>query len=276
MLTAKACGARVLCQVHGGLLSRFISGSRFKRWAVRVSLALPDAVVVLSSSQREACRRIVPQQVVLAIPNGIDTNRYQARTRSTLDRREPFRLLYIGRLTREKGLYEAIGALSHERLRGLAVELIVAGSGEEVAGLRAWAAAQALEGKVNFAGPVFGEDKIALLNAADAFVLPSYSEGLPYALLEAMAAGLPAIVTAVGAIPDVIAPGVHGLFVRPRDPGAIAQAVARLAGDRALLSTMSVACRKRIEDQYTIGRVAGEFTALYGRLCSGRRLRVVR
>jgi glycosyltransferase involved in cell wall biosynthesis len=91
-----------------------------------------------------------------------------------------------------------------------------------------------------------------------------------------MAAGLPAIVTAVGAIPDVIAPGVHGLFVRPRDPGAIAQAVARLAADRALLSTMSVACRKRIEDQYTIGRVAGEFTALYGRLCSGRRLRVVR
>jgi glycosyltransferase involved in cell wall biosynthesis len=275
MLTAKLCGARVLCQVHGGMIAQFLAGSRFKRWAVRATLALPDAVVVLSTTQREACRSLVPQQIVLAIPNGVDAQRYAPRVRTALDRRGPLKLLYVGRLTREKGLYETIEALSLERLLTVPVELIVAGSGEEEAGLRAFAASHRLERKVTFTGPVFGDDKIALLSAADAFVLPSYSEGLPYALLEAMASGLPAIVTAMGAIPDVMTPGVHGLFVGPRDPVAIADAVLRLSADRALLAAMSAACRQRIVESYTVERVAGEFEALYGRLCSGRRLRVV-
>jgi glycosyltransferase involved in cell wall biosynthesis len=98
-------------------------------------------------------------------------------------------------------------------------------------------------------------------------LLPSYSEGLPYALLEGMAAGIPVIATPVGAIPDVVAEGIHGLLVPPRDGKAIAEALAMLAGDRERLSWMSRACRRRIRAAFSIERLATEFAQQYAQLC---------
>jgi len=113
---------------------------------------------------------------------------------------------------------------------------------------------------------VFGNDKVKLLSGADVMVLPSYSEGLPYALLEAMAAGVPVIATPVGAIPDVASDGTHGFLVPPRDGKAIAEALAILAGDREKLSWMSRACRRRIRAAFSIERLAQELSYHYARL----------
>jgi glycosyltransferase involved in cell wall biosynthesis len=124
---------------------------------------------------------------------------------------------------------------------------------------------------VTFSGPVFDEDKIKLLSAADVFLLPTYSEGLPYALLECMAAGVPPITTRVGAIPDVALAGVHAIFVPQQNPEAIARAIELLAGNRALLAQMGVACRKRIATRYSIEYFAGEFSRLYSDVDAGRR-----
>jgi glycosyltransferase involved in cell wall biosynthesis len=120
---------------------------------------------------------------------------------------------------------------------------------------------------VIFAGPVFGADKVKLLAGADVMLLPSYSEGLPYALLEGMAAGIPVVATPVGAIPDVVAEGIHGLLVPPRDGKAIAEALALLAGDRERLSWMSRACRRRIRAAFSIERLAAELSLHYAHLC---------
>jgi glycosyltransferase involved in cell wall biosynthesis len=81
-----------------------------------------------------------------------------------------------------------------------------------------------------------------------------------------MAAGLVPIVTQVGAIPDVVQQDVHGLFVPPRDPQAIAAALEVLAGDRAAFERMSTASRERVFTYYSVERVAGDFTALYRKL----------
>jgi glycosyltransferase involved in cell wall biosynthesis len=98
-------------------------------------------------------------------------------------------------------------------------------------------------------------------------MLPSYGEGLPYALLEAMAAGIPVIATSVGAIPDVVSEGIHGCLVPPRDGKAIAEALAMLAADRERLSWMSRACRRRIRAAFSIERLAAEFALHYAQLC---------
>jgi glycosyltransferase involved in cell wall biosynthesis len=84
-----------------------------------------------------------------------------------------------------------------------------------------------------------------------------------------MAAGIPVIATPVGAIPDVMADGIHGLLVPPRDGKAIAEALALLAGDRERLSWMSRACRRRIRAAFAIDRLAAEFAIHYARLCGG-------
>ena len=97
-------------------------------------------------------------------------------------------------------------------------------------------------------------------------LLASYSEGLPYALLEGMAAGAVPVASPVGAIPDVMHDGVHGLLVPARQSAPIARALARLGSDRAALARMSAACRKRIAAGYSIERVAAELSGVYNRL----------
>jgi glycosyltransferase involved in cell wall biosynthesis len=264
MLVAKLLRARVLYQVHGGELPQAFFAKRplLTRW-LRWSLGLPDMVVVLASVELEAYRAFVPGQSVVKLANGIDCRPF-ARVPTVRSRSDhPLRLVYIGRLAREKGLYETLQALRLVVHMGVDARLVIAGDGPEAEGLQRNAVGLGIGSRVSFLGPVFGEAKVRMLGMSDVAVLPSYAEGLPYALLEAMAAGLPVLATPVGAIPDVACDGTHGYLVPPRDPGAIAEAITRLAADREALSWMSRACRNSIE------RLARELTLHYRSLAQG-------
>jgi len=268
LLVAKACGARVMLQVHGGALERFAVLNRFVR--LRAALRWPDAVVVLSQQEQEAWRRLAPGQHVALLPNGIDCAPYLKYKRNLRPPEEPFRLIYVGRLAAGKGLTETLEALALARGNGVAANLVIVGHGPAEAALRAQARELGLEREVRFAGRASGEDKVLLLSQSDALCLASESEGLPYALLEAMASGVVPIVTRVGGIPDVVQEGVHGVFVPVGDADAIARAIETLSRDRASLARMSAACRKRIAAAYSIQRVAAGFAGLYASLCTQR------
>lgn len=270
LAVAKLCGARVLYQVHGGELDEFTAGrSAFARF-VAASLRLTDAVVVLSHAQLEAFRARLPGYPVEVVPNGVDYAAYTRYNRAAPEPAAPLRLIYIGRLAPAKGLLETIEALRIARSRGVAARLVLAGSGPEEPRLRQYARDAGLTREVAFVGPAYGSHKAALLAQADVLSLASYSEGLPYSLLEAMAAGVVPIVTPVGAIPEVVTEGEHGVLVAPRDAEALADAITRLAADRAMLARMSAACRARIAAAYSLERVARDFSQLYANLCATR------
>jgi glycosyltransferase involved in cell wall biosynthesis len=270
LFIAKLLRARVVYQVHGGKLPHeFCAGkpllTRFLRWSLR----LPDLVLVLAQVELDAYRIFVPEQELVRLPNGIDTRPF-ARVPTVRTRAEyPLRLVYIGRLDRDKGLYEALQGLRLACELGVDARLIVAGRGPEEGRLRRYAQALGIAARAAFIGPVFGDEKVKILATADLMILPSYAEGLPYALLEAMAAGIPVIATPVGAIPDVVTPNTHGLLVPPRDGRAIAQALVKLNGDREQLSWMSRACRRRIQAAYSIDRLAAELSMHYAALVDG-------
>jgi glycosyltransferase involved in cell wall biosynthesis len=273
LFTAKSLGARVVYQVHGGALPRdFFAHSlpltAFLRW----TLGLPDRVVVLARCELEAYREFVPRQHVATLPNGIDCRPFGRVPPVRSVRGEPLKLLYIGRVAREKGIYEALQGMRLAHELGVDARLVIAGSGSEEDRLKRYAQALGIGAKVSFAGPVFGEDKVELFAGADVMLLPSYGEGLPYALLESMAAGVPVIATPVGAIPDVVSDGIHGYLVPPRDGKAIAERLALMAGDRDRITWMSRACRRRIRAAFSIERLAAEFTAHYRQLCGGAEL----
>jgi glycosyltransferase involved in cell wall biosynthesis len=265
---AKLLRARVLYQVHGGALpQKFFEGSALATAFLRWTLNTPDLVVVLAQVELDAYRRFVPDQNVLALPNAIDVRPF-AQVPTVRSRPEyPLRLVYIGRIAREKGLYETLQGLRLAHELGIDARLVVAGDGPEAPRLKRYAQALGIASRVTFAGPVFGDDKVKLFAGADVMMLPSYSEGLPYALLEAMAAGIPVIATPVGAIPDVVAHGTHGYLVPARDGKAIAEAIAAMGANREQLSWMSRACRRRIRAAYEIERLAREFSQRYGELC---------
>jgi glycosyltransferase involved in cell wall biosynthesis len=262
LVVGKLCGARVVYQVHGGSLATFHPPT--VRWAAR----LPDVVVVLSQAERDRWRALAPTQLVEALPNGIDCQPYQRYNRELADRDTPLRLIYIGRLAPGKGLLESLEALRIARSRGVAARLVLVGGGAEEPRLRQYVREAGLTRDVTFVGPAYGDAKARLLSQADALLLPSYSEGLPYSLLEAMAAGVVPVVTPVGAIPDVVTDGEHGLIVPPRDAEAIARAIEQLSKDRAAVARMSATCRKHVASAYSIERVAKDFSELYWGLCA--------
>lgn len=269
VLAAKLCGVRVVLQIHGGALREFCRAGAPARRLVGAALQWPDAVVVLSRSELEAAREIAPRLQVALLPNGIDCAPFLCQPRPARAPGAPLRLVYLGRFARTKGLFEIMDALALVRRRGVAAQLVVAGGGPEEAALRRSVRALGLEECVRFVGPAFGEAKVQLLADSEVLLLPSvHLEGLPYALLESMAAGLVPVVTRVGAIPDVVDEGVHGLFVPGREPGALAEAIAALAAGRERLAQMSLACRRRVAADYSLERLAADFATLYSRVLS--------
>ncbi|HEX4781331.1 MAG TPA: glycosyltransferase, partial [Usitatibacter sp.] len=196
LAVARILGARVVYQVHGGELpAKFFSKSRLATKFLRWTLGLPDRVVVLAQSELHAYREFVPRQDVAVLPNGIDVRPFASLPTVQSSADMPLRLVYIGRIAREKGLYETFQGMRIAAELGVDARLVVAGAGSEEPRLRRYAQALGIAPRVCFVGPVFGTDKVKLLAGADAMLLASYGEGLPYALLESMAAGVPVIAT---------------------------------------------------------------------------------
>jgi len=152
---------------------------------------------------------------------------------------------------------------------GLAVA--IAGRGEEETRLRALARELGVAERVHLLG--LRDDVPELLAAADLFVHPSRSEGLPLAVLEAMAAGLPVVASRVGGIPEAVEDGVTGLLVPPEDPDALAAALGTLASDPPRRAALARAGRTRAEAEFSLAAMGGAYLALYDEVRARPRLR---
>jgi glycosyltransferase involved in cell wall biosynthesis len=145
--------------------------------------------------------------------------------------------------------------------------LVLVGSGPLEDGLRSQADAAGLAGRVVFAGS--RGDVPDLLAAFDVFVLSSRYEGLPIALLEAMAAGRACVATAVGGVPEVVTDGVDGVLVPPGDPDALAAALAAVAGDADRRAALGAKAEARAAD-FRLDAAVARLAAVYDRAL-GRR-----
>ena len=180
---------------------------------------------------------------------------------------EAFLVCCTGRDVPRKGfdvLLEAMDMLPPE----LNVHLALVGKVDQNEKLRAQANALPHPERVHFTG--FRTDAPAIAAASDAFILPSTErEGLPRAVIEAMAYGVPAIVTDVGGMPELVENKVSGLVIPPKDPRAIATAIEALARDRAHAKTMGDSARQRIGEVFTAERTVEETYAMYRSLMGG-------
>lgn len=262
-LVARLLGRRIVCQIHGGAMPQdFFHGNALLTWTLRHLLVSSDVVTVLSSAELAAYRSFDERIKVHLVPNAIDPAGLADRPRS-YNEDQPLRLAYVGRLLRTKGLFELVEALTRLKRLGREFRVCIAGEGPDRRELVAVCETAGLQDRVRFLGNVFASEKFKLLLESDLFLLPSYMEGLPYSLLEAMAAGCVPITTPVAAIPDVVCDGEHGVFVPARDPGALAGAVAALDDDRERLMRIAKAARLRVLEHYTVARLASDFHRLY-------------
>jgi len=262
LFVARAMRRRTVYQVHGGDLPEVFAGGNTVLKAL-MHLGLPQAIVLLAQLEATAYRKFVPGARVEIIPNAIDVLP-SGRVASRAPSDAPLRIVYVGRLIRAKGIFEILQAVNEVRSRGVTVALTIAGDGPDAMEMKRSVSQLGIVQYVRFVGPVFGEDKSRLWAEADVFAFPTFHpEGLPYALLESMAFGVVPISSRVGAIPDVMEDGVHGLLVPAKDPHALADAICRLDSDRPTLERMSRSGQKRIREHYTLAVMARAFQDLY-------------
>jgi glycosyltransferase involved in cell wall biosynthesis len=262
-LVAQALGVKTVVHLHGSDFD--VNCSTMPAWRRGLTIAILkrcERVVVIGGYWQEfvtAKLGLDPKRVAL-IHNGAPA------TPERKDRAPgPIRLLMLGELGPRKGTPELIAALATPGLRERDWTATLAGNGP-VGKYRAEVAALGLAARVALPGWQSGERVRALLDAADIFILPSRQEGLPIAILEAMAVGAAVISTPVGAIPDAILDGGTGLLVPPGDAAALADAICRLLDDPAARARLAANARRRFEAMFTIERTADLVAALYREL----------
>lgn len=195
--------------------------------------------------QSEAWRRFAIDVLGFA-PGNVAVIRNWTATRELLQlgaqrtsgRQSPVRLLFLGWLERDKGIFELLEAC-RRLASGRRFALDVAGEGNASADARAFVARHGLHELVCFHGWLRGQQLHEALAAADVLVLPSWAEGLPNAMVEAMAAGLAVVVSAVGAIPEIITDRRSGMLVEPRNPESLERALGATLDDRELRESMA-------------------------------------
>jgi glycosyltransferase involved in cell wall biosynthesis len=173
---------------------------------------------------------------------------------------ECFVVLMVGRMIAAKGVATLLTAASSLVKTGPYVFLL-AGDGPDLTQFKELAHSMAIAEHTRFLG--FRQDIPALLQAADVFVLPSLSEGLPLSVLEAMAAARPVIATRVGGLPELVRNGVTGLLVSPGNAEELSVAIQTLAVDQFKRITMGKVGRQVVEEQFTEARMLDELNAVY-------------
>jgi len=278
---AALMGVPGLYTVHGW--SFHSRGSRLQEDAARsieqVIARMSRRVICVSHADRHTglSAGILQGPASAVIPNGIDPERFSPQPQVRAHMRQelgvrPEEALFglFGRLTRQKGQRTFLLAARRVLDRFGHARFVLVGDGEDRPMLEALKAELGLGDRVIFTG--FRPDVPELLNALDAFVLPSLWEGLPIALLEAMAVGVPVIASSVDGSAEVIQPGTSGLLVPAQDVASLVAAMDALLETPALAERLAKAGLERVRHHYTLAAMVRSTERMYRDLMAAQRL----
>jgi len=269
----------VIHTYHGHVLSGYFSPAKTSvfRGIERALARISDRLVGVSQATVDelVAMRIAPADRFRVVPIGLDLDPFLAvgRTgdgalRAELGARpDELLALFVGRLAPIKRVDVLLEAVAHARRAGAPVQLAVAGDGDLRPALEARARELGLTDAVTFLG--FRRDLPELSAASDVAVLSSDNEGTPVSLIEAAAAGLPSIATAVGGVADIVVPGT-GHLVAPGDAVALGQRLADAARDPEALRQMGATARGHVRDAYGAERLLRDVAGLYDELLAAR------
>jgi glycosyltransferase involved in cell wall biosynthesis len=248
--------------------------SRWRYWLNRLTAPATDRVTCVSQQVADfAVNHVgIPQDKVVVIPNGIevpDVEQPPGGRHARIELGLPTDQAVVGTVARLDPVKRLDVLL--QALRSLPdVYAVIIGDGPDRARLVTLSEGLELTGRVHFPGQQ--RDVWPWLAAMDVFALPSDWEGMSNALLEAMAAGLPVVATAVGGTLDVVVEGVNGFLVPPRDPNALAQAITRLLDDPDLRQRMGQAGRERVLQHFSVEQMVERTQNLYEQLLDAKAL----
>ncbi len=250
-------------------------------WWERPLLHACNRIIAVSDEIARSLRRWfrVSQDRIEVIYNGVDTRRFRpdperrAATRRALGFGEDEAMaLYLSHVTRQKGLHVLLHALPRIREAWPRSRVVVVGAGDYLADGQALARRLGVSPHVVFVGEVPHERAPEYLAACDVFVLPTLrQEGLPFAVLEAMASEKPVLVSRIGGVTSVVQDGVNGLLARAGDPDALARGLVRVLADRELARRLARSARDTVLRAFSTGHMVQGTADVLERVVKGRR-----
>ena len=249
----------LILQLHGAGFERLTEGAGAAgRLLLRWLLERAAYVVVPCEPLRAWVGRISRSSNVVCMPNPVAPGK-------PVEGRRPNLVLFMAELHSANGVFDLLEAVAALRAAVPDVRLVCAGEGQRSA-VKRHAQHLGIADAVTFTGWVGPSGRRALLESAAVFALPAYAAALPMSLLEAMAASVPAVVSPVGAVPEVVTDGVTGLLVAPGDRASLQRALRKLLLDRALGARIGAAAREsvglRFDPERAVPRLEGVYAAV--------------
>ncbi len=270
-------GVKLVHSEHGRNFPHLHAAPWKRRIARRALYQLADSVFAISAEVREFyCRQTgFPMERIAVIPNGVDVRRIDeadgrgARAEFGFAESD-FVIGTVARLDATKDTITLARAFAklHQTQPESNLKLLIVGDGSERTRLETFVTEQGLNREVIFAG--LRHDVPRLLLAMDVFALPSLSEGMPLAVLEAMAARLPVVASNVGALPELVEEDSTGFLVAPEDADTLADRLARLHDNPILKKSFGAKAGRKVEREFSLDRMLRRYADLYCSVFSSR------
>lgn len=265
---SRLLGSKILLHPHCSFYFLYERQGKGWQWFVRKVVGLCHGVVILSSEWNKL-KEVVPDCQLYFLPNAIniadyvDAGREKAESKSD---KHCLHVLYLGHIGKEKGSFDLLSAA--KTVLKLKYDVVFEFVGQEQAvgeinQLTAQIVDAGLEQNIRIKPAVAGAEKIKLFRSADIFVYPSYHEGMPMAVIEALACGLPIIATRVGGIPDLVFPGVNGLLVSAGQPDHLANAIQQLVVNSQMRHSMQAGSFRLALENFDIEKLVLRLLNIY-------------
>jgi glycosyltransferase involved in cell wall biosynthesis len=264
VVLARILGRKVLLHIHGGQFLSFLDSlGKLEAKAARTVFRLADIVVVLGDEWVSGLQNWCDRSKLQVVPNGVPVKRMN----SGIDDSK-VTILCLANYGVAKGQRDLLRSVAALRSRENLQLLLVGDEADQDERRYLEKLSDELEitDIVQITGPKTGPEKEALLAQTDIFCLPSYYEGLPMAMLEAMAVGVPVIASHVGSIPEVIIDNENGLLIDAGDIQSLSSQIQRLASDRELRKKIGTAGHKCLQEKYSIEKSVDTLCSIYQKL----------
>lgn len=261
-IIAYICKKPIIVHIRGGKYLTEPCNNFLLRHFIRLILKTAKKIIVLGYKEKQKISQdfFIPKDKIIILPNAVKVASYTTLKEKRRDGR--LYLLFLGRLDKDKGFPELEDALFSLKEKGVDFLLSVCGEGpykdiflKKIKGR--------VDDQVVFHGIVEGNDKISILKNTHIFLLPSYFEGLPNALLEAMGNFCVPIVTPVGSIPEVINDGQNGIIVPVHNSVKIADAIINLNQNREFLKILSINAHSTVQQKFNIDNYFNKLNSIY-------------
>ncbi|MGB5156645.1 glycosyltransferase family 4 protein [Desulfobacterium sp. N47] len=277
VLLAKCFRKKVVVFIHGWDMDLEQRLRQRWLWLFRWAYFHTDAFVVLANDFRKRLQSMGYAGPVYLGRTAIDNSLlsfFECNELSNYRSNGSFNILFLSRIVKEKGIIEALESYAILKSKNPNVKMTVAGDGKGLEEAKKLVTDQKIA-DVQFVGYVTGEDKAKVFRNADCYLFPSYEEGMPISVIEAMAFGLPVITRPVGALADFFENGIMGYLTESKSPELLADLVKKLIDDPVLCDKMSRYNRQYVSEHFSAAFVAAYIKTIYSDILNSNRVGIV-